>query len=1200
MEQKLPEYPRNSRSHAGDLHTTSVEVESVLKLKTHFSRIGIWARSIINRALRKVQGRQHFRDPAELFVISMIVGFTVFFSYYSWLRYLTFRDAHDLVSDLQSLWGLTHGMSGAELKLPLSSPILYIMAVPYYFYPHAWTIFVLQAAGLALAALPLFWIAKDELKSEKAGIVLAAAYLIYPAVGNQNYAQWHVQSFAPLFLLLGFYFYKKSRWKPYVICLVFALLIQVFVPLVLIFLMVYQLLAVLFMWIKARKKAQIELGQSKNLFNWKNSLIWPLITLLVIVGYVLIIYLVMSFTPNFLGLSTESLGANVPYEQQPSIFGLALYYLSNPSALISAVQGDWLTKYQYLTQLFNPVAYLSLFDPPTLFLSLPWISAGFLTSTWGGYYYSIYNQNTCYVFPFVFVSAVYGIKRLSKLVSAKVDIGRVLVVVILISTLISAFSYSVISPMNVQQNNPSDQGGWPQVTQHHLAVMKILSFVPPEASIYAEDTIASNEHIAQRKFIFLRGPEVTTFPEYVLLDFDNPFRLSPGQTQFPYLPGSPTLEEMLANYYGIYASEDGVELWKYSYAGQPVYYVPLKRVYGPNDMQLTLGEITPLSDAFFQQVLVTPTTVGSPQWFWGPSYLALGLRLNYVALPAGDYEITFRLRLLNATPITGLADDPILLLRLVQHYGVEFVESPDKSSRLLYAHDFSSSAWQNFTMFFTLTSPRWGVAFQHNNPNAAMECEYVALTQVSPVPKPLPSGFGWEEVPYRPVAFVYGNLTKDVAPGQAIFQSATIRNESSVLPFCFADGQITMPFSSIQFFENLINISTAGNTFIDTHLNATFQVLSRNNMPYLNLMIYNKTSVSINSPYTAVLTNNLDMELSTNSSILFGFNSPWSEGIFSSYFPTLILDLVDMDNMTHAILIQYGFASPARVGPDIYYYVHPADRLDSSVGFVQMKIGDIISSASESWIPHRLTAVRYQGTFITTTSLSSSYSADFNFYAATITESPVTVNAMSANGTIVQAVPLNGTTYIQNVNGETDVGMKLDVSGLEASLMHNVSMPFYYRVNASVNTLSEMEHQYSWDLSIPEGLTYAANILFTLNGIHSTAVKNLTLNDISVKAAIEGWSPINMGNLTNTITRGSKLQLQALVYLTTLTPEKYYIGNPTITSIPFQDMNVIMGISLVPVLITGVWYVFHNRQNRKLRCRLLNKIRNYVHWRSDA
>jgi len=1138
--------------------------------------------SVINRMVRKVK-----EDPAELAVVGMIVGFTLFFSYYSWLRYLTFRNAHDFVSDLRSLWGLTHGISGAELKLPLSSPILYIIALPYYFYPHAWPLFVLQAAGLALGVLPLFWIARDELKSEIAGVVLAAAYLIYPAVGNQNYAQWHTQSFAPLLLLLVFYFYKNRRWKPYVICLLLALSIQIFMPIVLLFLALYQLLAVLpigkirSIRIKEKRKVQVKLCQREDSVKWKNLLVWPLTTFTATVISIFIIYWVMSFTPDFLGLSTESLGANVPYREHTSILGLVFFYLSHPSALISAIQSDWSNKYQYLIQLFNPVAFLSLFDPPTLFLSLPWICAGFLTSTWNWYYYSIYNQNTCFVFPFVFISAVYGIKRLSNFVSTTVNIGRAFAPIVLISTLIFASTYSVISPMNVKQNDLIDPSGWQQVTPHHLTIMKILSFVPPEASIYVEDTIASNEHIAHRKSIFLRGPEVTAFPEYVLLDFDNPIRLSPGEMQFSYLLGSPTLEEMLAKYYGIYASADGVELWKYNYSGKPVYYMQLKRVYGPNDVILTSGEIVSVSDTFFQQVLVTPTMPGSPQWFWGPSSLVLGHRVNYVALPAGDYEITFRLKLLNTTPMTGRAGDPILLIRLVQHYGSEFVESPNKSSRLLYTQDLSLSTWQNFTMSFTLMSPRWGVAFQLNVPNAAVECEYVVLTQISPVPKSITGGIEWEEMSYRPEAYICGYLMKDIVPGQAIFQSTTIGNESSLLPFNFVDGQITMPFSNIQFFGNLMNISTMDSTYVDSHLNATFQVFSRNDMPYLNLMIFNKTAVSINSPYTAILTNDMDVRISADNWVLFGFNSPWSEGIFSSYYPTLTLNLVDMDNMTHAIHVQYASLPHTQVGSDIYYYVLPTDKLDSTVRFAQMRLGNIISSVGESWIPYKLTAVRYHGTFITSTTLTSSYSVSFNFYAATITESCVTVDAVSTNGTILQVVPIDGVTYIQDVNRETDIDMKLCVSGLEAGLMLNVSVPFYYRVNVSVDTVGEFEQQYSWNLSIPEGPNYAAGIIFTLNGISPTAVKSLTLNNVSVKATIEGWSSTTVGNLTNTITRGSEFYLQALVDLQNCAAESYYSGDPTITSIPFQDMNVILVISLVPVLITGIWYVHCNRQNSK-------------------
>ena len=1170
-----------------------------------------WGHSLIKFTVSKVKSRL-FRNPAELFVIAMIVGFIVFFSYYSWLRYLTSRNAFDFVSYSQSLWGLTHGMSGAELKLPLASPILYILAVPYYFYPHAWTLFVLQPAVLAAGALPLFWIAKDELKSEKAATILAAAYLIYPALGNQNYAQWHAQSFAPLLLLLAFYFYKKRRWKPYVISIVLVLSLKIFVPVVLLFFVVYQLLSVFFIWIKKKGIVQVKL------------LVWPLTTFVAIVGYALIVYWVMSFTSDFYGLATISLGSDIPSGEYPSIFEAVRYYLSNPSVLISAIQADWSTKFQFLTQLFGPMGYLSLFDPPTLFLSLPWIGAGFLTSSYGAYYYSIYNQNACFVFPFIFISAVYGIKRFNKLAEytlrkifhflattvygikrpkklalRKVNITSGIVLLVLICTLSFALTDSVISPRNIHQTNPEAPGGWQQVTQHDLTIMKIISFVPPDASIYADDTLASNEHIAQRRSVDVRGGRTSAFPEYVLLDFDNPFRLNPKDTQFPKLTGNPTLEELLAKYYGIFASEDGVELWKYRYSGNPVYYVPLNRIYGPDEVILSNGELSSMNGTFFQQVLSTPTTVNSPQWFWGPSKLTLGHRKNYAALPAGNYEITFRLRLLNATPISGQADDPILLLSLVKNYNRTLIENPDKSSKSVYSKDFVLSKWQNFTMEFMLSSPTWGFGFHLDNANAALECQYVILTQTSPIPKFVPAGIGLEATPYAPMAFVSANITKDIIPNQPIFHDTTIGGESSLLPFQFPDGKISMPFSNIVFSEDLININMSSNTWVDSHLNASFQLLSKNDVPYLSLTMYNTTAVSFKSPYAAALYNTMDIRLSTNSSILFGFNSPWAEGIFSSYFPTLVLHVVDTENVTHSIYIQYGFNPHHPLGEDIYYYVHPTDKLDNSLGFGQLRLVDIISSVDKSWIPYRLTRMDYRGSMLTPqTELASSYSASFNFYAAAIIESPVTVDTVSSNDRIMQSVLLDGVICNLGVNGETDVDMKLSVSGLEASLIRNVRIPLYYPVAAEVETISEVEQEYSWNLSIPEWPNYSAKIMFTLNGIRPTDITNLTLNNVSIKEAIEGWDLIKPGNLTNTITQSSPFYLQANVYLQIGPPETYYIGTPMITSIPFQDMNVILAISILPVLVIAVWYFLCNGKIIKVTFNN-NQVKNWWKRRSE-
>jgi len=84
-------------------------------------------------------------------------------------------------------------------------------------FPHAETLLIAQSILLGLGALPIFLIAKHLLKNNSTGLVLAACYLLNPAVQSANFYDFHQLSFLPLvygfmiyFILKGSRFYYLS------------------------------------------------------------------------------------------------------------------------------------------------------------------------------------------------------------------------------------------------------------------------------------------------------------------------------------------------------------------------------------------------------------------------------------------------------------------------------------------------------------------------------------------------------------------------------------------------------------------------------------------------------------------------------------------------------------------------------------------------------------------------------------------------------------------------------------------------------------------------------------------------------------------------------------------------------------------------------------------------------------------------------
>ena len=91
----------------------------------------------------------------------------------------------------QAVWATAHGHPLAVTNLQgdqvsrLGShvdPILVAFAPLWWIWPSPSMLLAAQAVAIALGALPVFWLARKHLGSERAGLGFALAYLLYPAV----------------------------------------------------------------------------------------------------------------------------------------------------------------------------------------------------------------------------------------------------------------------------------------------------------------------------------------------------------------------------------------------------------------------------------------------------------------------------------------------------------------------------------------------------------------------------------------------------------------------------------------------------------------------------------------------------------------------------------------------------------------------------------------------------------------------------------------------------------------------------------------------------------------------------------------------------------------------------------------------------------------------------------------------------------
>ena len=142
--------------------------------------------------------------------------------------YLNFRlGRFDLGNMVQSVWSttqgrpleMTDGSTGEQIvRLGIhADPLLALLAPVWVLWPSPLALALAQIAVVALGALPLFWLGRRHLASERLAGVLAIAYLAYPWVATSAVGAIHPVTFAITFLLFAVWFLDSDRIVPFAI-----------------------------------------------------------------------------------------------------------------------------------------------------------------------------------------------------------------------------------------------------------------------------------------------------------------------------------------------------------------------------------------------------------------------------------------------------------------------------------------------------------------------------------------------------------------------------------------------------------------------------------------------------------------------------------------------------------------------------------------------------------------------------------------------------------------------------------------------------------------------------------------------------------------------------------------------------------------------------------------------------------------------
>jgi uncharacterized membrane protein len=486
-----------------------------------------------------------------------IAIYTITFSVITIIRHnMYISNAWDLGIFDQSLWStLNHGRllwNTPELGSHFGfhfQPILFVILPVYALYQSPLTLLIVQSLVMGLGAIPVYWVAKDEL-GKFAGTFFAMLYLLHPALHGVNWFEFHPEAFAPVLLSLSFYYFKRRRWTTYFPFLFLALMCKETVPVFVVSFGLY------FLFLR-RKTILKLLKREKSDRKDTSEVIIAIITISLGVLWIIVALTVIS---NFNPQGYVFIDAYSRFgESFPSII---FNILRNPIYALQVAFTPLNAKLALLVALFAPLAFLSFFDVPSLSILFPYLATLLLSSKTPQY--QIGYQYPAPLIPFIFVSAIYGVKQLvRRRKAASYSFVRKPLFLMALCTSILLFSqvFYVWSP--------SMQDLSPIMPPRQEALNLCISMIPPYASVSTQGNIFP--HVSQRLGAY---PFFERGTEYILVDslYGNywlPIPLEPKslKTALPDLVKNGT--------YGIVVALDGIWLLKMNYTYEQV-HLPFK------------------------------------------------------------------------------------------------------------------------------------------------------------------------------------------------------------------------------------------------------------------------------------------------------------------------------------------------------------------------------------------------------------------------------------------------------------------------------------------------------------------------------------------------------------------------------------------------------------------------------------------------
>jgi uncharacterized membrane protein len=396
----------------------------------------------------------------QWFLIAMIAGYTTYFTKISLdVHHGLGTSAYDYGLYDQGLWLMSRfkapfvTLMGRNLMGDHSSFILVLLVPVYWVAPSAGALFFAQSLAIALGAVPVYLLGRRLLHREAHAVLLAACYLLHPAVGWTNRENFHPDAFIAPLLGVAIYAAVAGKWRLYAVFVVLTLLVKEDASLVLV---------PLGAWVALKRDRRIGIASIVGCLSFM----------------ALAMFVVMR---GLVGVPTRN-GWRVPFGG-PTAFIKAVF--TRPQDVIRHLWSN--NRPFYLWQMTVPFAWVFARAPSVAAISAVVLFTNILSTFW--YQYQIEYHYSLVAVPALAMGTVYAVSKVAQR-------WRVaLVAAVLCTSVWSAWAWGVLP---FSRNLP-----YYWAPGHPVAVdaRAIIADIPDDAVVSAQYSLTA--HLARRSEIYM-------------------------------------------------------------------------------------------------------------------------------------------------------------------------------------------------------------------------------------------------------------------------------------------------------------------------------------------------------------------------------------------------------------------------------------------------------------------------------------------------------------------------------------------------------------------------------------------------------------------------------------------------------------------------------------------------------------------------